>query len=217
MGPVSRRGVALPNPPSDLDGFPRFQLRKGRKLFRAHRAGLGPWWFASNDEGRFNLDLPSGTCYLAIDEETALRERLGRDMVKLNVVSAGWADETEVSRLTVQTGTQLADTCHEDAVHYGVTREISTYTGSRYVRTRKWANAFNRRGLGGVRYESRFTTIVMPNAIALFDGAGDAGRPDTKNWPVDPVPTPGREACRKAGLTVYTPPTSRQVRISPTP
>jgi hypothetical protein len=84
-----------------------------------HRAGLGPWWFASNDEGRFNLDLPCGTCYLAINEETALRQRLGRDLVKLNVVSAGWADETEVSRLPVQAGTQLADTCHEDAVHYG--------------------------------------------------------------------------------------------------
>jgi hypothetical protein len=217
MGPVSRRAVALPNPPTDLDGFPLFQLRKGRKLFRAHRAGRGPWWFASNDEARFNLDLPSGTCYLAIDEETALRERLGPDMVKLNVVSAGWADETEVSRLTLQAGAQLADTCHADAVHYGVTREISTYTGKRYVRTRKWANAFRKRGLGGIRYESRFTTIVKPNAIALFDGAGDAGRTDTKIWPGDPDSKPGRDACRRAGLTVYSPPTSRQVRLSPTP
>jgi hypothetical protein len=217
MGPVSRRGVALPDPPKDLDGFPKFQLRKGRKLFRAHRAGVGPWWFASNNEGRFNLDVPFGTCYLATDEETALRERLGRDMVELNVVSAGWTAETEVSQLSVQAGGQLADTCHRDAVNYGVTREIATYTGRKFVRTRKWAAAFHKRSLRGVRYESRFTTIVKPNAIALFDDAGDAGRRDTKNWPVDPDPTPGDEACRRAGLTVYSPPTSRQVRKSPTP
>ena len=69
MAPVSRRGVALPNRPKDLDGFPEFQLRKGRRLFLAHRAGVGPWWFASNNEGLFNLDLLSGTCYLASDPE----------------------------------------------------------------------------------------------------------------------------------------------------
>jgi len=217
VGPVNRRGVALPNPSSDLDGFPQFRLRKGRKLFRAHRTGLGPWWFASDDEGRFNLDLPFGTCYLATDERTALRERLGRDMVKLNIVGALWADETQVSLLTLQTGARVADTCHQDAVNYGVTREISTYTGRRYVRTRKWANAFSTHGLGGVRYESRFTTIATPNAIALFGKAGDAGRPDTQGWQADPAPTPGREACARAGLTVYSPPTSRQVRIRPTP
>jgi hypothetical protein len=217
MGPVSRRGVALPDPPDDLDGFPVFQLRKGRRLFRAHRAGVGPWWFASNDEGRFNLDPPFGTCYLATDQDTALRERLGRDMVKLNVVSAGWAAETEVSRLTVQAGGQLADTCHQDAVRFGVTREIATYTGRKYVKTRKWAAAFHKRRFRGVRYESRFTTVAEPNAIALFDDAGDAGRPDTKNWPADPNPVPGEQACRLAGLTVYSPPTSRQVRLSPPP
>jgi hypothetical protein len=154
---------------------------------------------------------------LATDPETALRERLGRDMVKLNVVSAGWAAETEVSRLTVQAGGRLADTYHEDAVRYGVTREIATYTGRKYVKSRKWAKAFHMRKLRGVRYESRFTTIVKPNAIALFDDAGDAGRPDTKNWPADPDPMTGEEACRMAGLTVYSPPTSRQVRKIPTP
>jgi hypothetical protein len=217
MAPVSRRGVALPNPPNDFDGFPEYQLRKGRRLFRAHRVGVGPWWFASNNEGRFNLDLPSGTCYLATDPETALRERLGRDMVRLNVVSAGWAAETEVSRLANQVGGRLADTCHEHAVRYGVTREIATHTGRKYVKTRKWAEAFHTRKLRGIRYESRFTTVAKPNAIALFDDAGDAGRPDTKNWPVDPDPVPGDEACRIAGLTVYSPPTSRQLRMSPTP
>lgn len=217
MGPVSRRGVGLRNPPADLDGFPAFQLRKGRKLFRAHRAGRGPWWFASDDEGRFNLDPPMGTCYLATDGETALRERLGRDMVKLNVVSAGWAAETAVSHLTVQAGGQLADTCHKDAVHFGATREIATYTGRKYAKTRKWAAAFWARRFRGVRYESRFTTVVEPNAIALFDDAGDAGDPHTKNWPVDPSPMSGAEACRLAGIEVYSRPPRRSVRISPTP
>jgi len=217
MGPVTRRGVALADPPDDLSSFPDFQLRKGRKLFRAHRAGCGPWWFASDDQGRFNVAPPFGTCYLATDQETALRERLGRDMVKLNVVSAGWAAETAVSRLTVQAGGKLADTCHEDAVRYGATREIATHTGRKYAKTRGWAEAFHRWRFRGVRYESRFTTVAMPNAIALFDDAGDAGLATAKNWPADPDPVSGEDACRQAGLTVYSPPTSRQVRIRSTP
>lgn len=76
-------------------------MRRRRELYRAHHRGFGAWWFASDRQGRFNLDSPCGTCYLAIDEETALRERLGPTT---GVVSYGWADETQVFVLEVQHG-----------------------------------------------------------------------------------------------------------------
>ncbi|MCE5288655.1 MAG: RES domain-containing protein [Nocardiaceae bacterium] len=53
------------------------RLRKGVELYRAHHRDFGVWWFASDTGGRFNLEATNGTCYLAVDEETALRERLG--------------------------------------------------------------------------------------------------------------------------------------------
>lgn len=207
--PLRRTGLGLRKPPADISGFPTKQLRKGRMLYRAHHVDNGPWWFASDDGGRFNLDSPAGTCYLAIDEETALRERLGRAMVKRGVVSQGWADETAVSRVGVFKGGRVAHTCHREATHYGITREIATYARRGYGLTRSWARRFHAVGLRGVLYESRFTTVTAPNAYALFDDAG------SKPWPADPTPAPGADACRRAGLHVLGPPSAKSLRIVP--
>ncbi|WP_305091850.1 RES domain-containing protein [Prescottella sp. R16] len=46
-------------------------------LLRGHRVANSPWWFASSGGGRFDLALPRGTCYLALDEATAIRETVG--------------------------------------------------------------------------------------------------------------------------------------------
>jgi hypothetical protein len=72
--PPRRKVALLARPRGDLGGFPRWLLTKRTPLYRAHRAGTSPWWFACDTEGRFNLEFPAGTCYLAFDSVTALRE-----------------------------------------------------------------------------------------------------------------------------------------------
>lgn len=209
MEKLGRGRLGLRKPPADITGFPVTALRKGKILYRAHKKGLGPWWFASDDGGRFNLDPPAGTCYLAADEETALRERLGPDMDANGMVSREWADETVVSKLSVQRGGRLAHTCHKDAPKFGLTREIATCTGARYGLSRKWARKFHAEGMRGVLYESRFTTEARPNAWALFDTAGARG------WPVDPSPRLGHEVCERAGIIVIAPPTLPDLTVIP--
>jgi RES domain len=204
---TDRRRLALGDPPTDLAGFPRWRLRKQQRMFRAHTLGLSPWWFASGDAGRFNLPKPHGTCYLAIDVATALRERCGPELVELGLVSADFAARTMVSRLSVPRERQLADACHQSAAHFGVTRELFTIAVPSYTLTRKWAAAFHATGAGGIRYKSRFTTTARANAVALFDAAGE------RDWPPDPAPLPGTTACTQAGLTVAARPTRRQLRI----
>lgn len=204
MAPLGRRRLGLRTPRADITGFPVRTLRRRRVLLRAHHRDFGAWWFASDTEGRFNLDPPNGTCYLAVDEETALRERLGPTN---GVVSYGWADETRVSVLEVQRGGRVADTCHKLAAQFGMTREVATYTGREYRLTRLWANKFHEYGLRGVLYESRFTTVARANAFALFDTEG------AKSWPEDPDPATGVDACRRAGLTVMPPPPVGTLRI----
>lgn len=208
MAAVGRRRLGLRKPPVDISDFPVRPLRRGKVVFRAHHVKNGPWWFANGDGGRFDLDAPSGTCYLAADEETALRERLGPDMVRLGTVSQQWADETVVSRLRIQRGGRLADTCHRDVVKFGLTREVATYTGKNYSLTRQWARKFYALQLRGVLYESRFTTVSEPNAFAIFGNAG--AKP---GWPVDPNPRPGQDACHRAGLKILSPPPMNALQI----
>ncbi|WP_075236083.1 RES family NAD+ phosphorylase [Mycobacterium colombiense] len=220
MAPVKRQRPALNDPPKDLhrlDGFPEYRLRKGKQLFRAHAALNGPWWFASDDQGRFNLEPPYGTCYLGIDVETAVRERLGNDLMDYSKVSAKFAAEMVVSKLAVQVGGKLANVGDRRAVRHGVNRLVSTYSSARYgyAKTRKWAAAFKEIGMRGIRYESRFTTVAKANAFAVFDDAGDAGL--SKSWPADPTPMAGVEACQAAGLTVLPVPRARHLRIVPPP
>ncbi|AFM20039.1 hypothetical protein Mycch_5362 (plasmid) [Mycolicibacterium chubuense NBB4] len=124
MAPLSRQRLGLRKPAADITGFPVRRLRRQAQLYRAHHRAFGAWWFASDPGGRFNLAAPNSTCYLAADEETALRERLGPTA---GVVSYGWADETRVSVLEVQRGGRVADTCHPHAPRFGMTREVATY------------------------------------------------------------------------------------------
>lgn len=206
MAPLSRRRLGLRKPKADITGFPVRRLARRRELYRAHHRDFGAWWFASDTQGRFNLDPPNGTCYLATDEETALRERLGPTT---GVVSYGWANETRVSLLAIQRGGRVANTCHHLATHFGMTREVATYAGREYRLTRLWANKFHAIGLRGILYESRFTTVATPNAYAIFESEGP------KAWPEDPAPSTGVDACRRAGLQVRPPPPLGTLRVIP--
>ena len=200
-----RHERALGDPPEELSGFPRWRLRPDFALRRAHGAGAAPWWFSSNLSGRFDLVAPFGTCYLATDVTSALRERFGHDLVEQGVVTFKAAAQTQVSTLHSPAGRWLADGCHDDAAAFGVTRELGTCAG--YDLPQGWAGAFHRARFAGLRYQTRFSTGTRPNGVALFDAAGQ------RDWPIDPAPLSGVTACTDSGLKVEHPPARRQVRI----
>lgn len=200
-----RQQRALGTPPAQLAGFPRWRLRPDVALRRAHRAGVSPWWFSSDLSGRFDLVNPFGTCYLATDTTTALRERFGHDLVNQGTVSFTFAAQTQVSALVVPAARWLANCCHDDAARFGLTRELGTCAP--YDTPQDWATALHHAGHRGLRYQTRSTAGPRPNAIALFDDAG------SHDWPADPAPLGGVQACTAAGITVADMPTRGQLRI----
>ncbi|HWT49465.1 MAG TPA: RES family NAD+ phosphorylase [Mycobacterium sp.] len=202
----SRQRPALGQPSSKLSRFPRSQLRVDAPLYRAHTVSRSPWWFSSDLSGRFDLIQPNGTCYLSTNMATALRERFGHDLVRQGVVTFEAAARTQVSELRSPAARWLASTCSRNAVDFGLTREIGTCPA--YDIPQAWAAAFFDTGRhAGIRYQTRFTTGSAPNAVALFDDAGQ------HNWSTDPRPLSGAEACDQAGIKVAHRPTRRQVRI----
>ena len=201
---MTRQRVALGSPPAVLDGFPRWRLRRSQTLYRAHHRQHGPWWFSSSLQGRFDLPSPDGTCYLSLDELSAFRERMGERLSALGLLSAAGADSTVVSRLRVPRELRLADTCHPSAVAFGLTREIATVTP--YALPQQWAAAFERAGMRGLRYESRFSTAAMANAVAVF------GTDGASNWPTGQSRS-GRAVAEDAGVRVLPRPRSRSLRV----
>lgn len=162
---MSRSIPGLTSAPADhrkLTAFPGGQARGER--FRAHRADLGPWWFAPAPStpaggGRFDLNAPHGTCYVANDIEAAVRERLGP-----RAAGHRWIPDSPILRQTMvsvvhardrPTKGKIANTTHAAAARW-VTREISTILD--YSLTQGWATAFRKAGFAGVRYEPRFST-----------------------------------------------------------
>lgn len=202
---TARETVALRPPGTDSSDFPNWRLRRDRRLFRAHQALRSPWWFCSDMACRFDVAAPAGTCYLALDTHSALRERLGQRLVRVGFVPAEELETVVVSRLSVPAGRRLADCCDPRAANHGLTREIATIVP--YDLPQRWARAWSTAGYGGVRYEARFSTAARPNAVALFGTAGVA------DWPADPHPRPGHQVALDAGLQVLSLPRSRRLRI----
>jgi len=202
VGRVSRDSVALRPPTRPLHTFPDCELTAAQPLIRGHRAANGPWWFASSGGGRFDLTPPRGTCYLAFDELTAIRETVGEALATTGVISEDFAVTRQLSTLAVPHPHRVADTCADAAADYGPTRELSSMTP--YAVPQEWAAGFDA-AFAGLRYRTRFTTGPNPNAVALFREAGEA------DWPTDPNPEPFAAAARRCGLTVARPP--RSVRI----
>lgn len=197
---MTREQVALQPPAGrDLTGFPVTTIGAALDLYRAHRQTLGPWYFSSSGAGRFDLSGSRGTCYLALDLATAVREVVGSTLHDRGVVPAAIASDRAVSRLRLPTSRDVADLCTENAANFGITREIHTLVP--YDVPRAWAHALDT-VTGGVLYESRFTTTVGANAVAVFDTAGPAA------WPTDRAPQPFASAARAIGLAVATTPHS---------
>ena len=197
----SRDAIALQKPNVPLDSFPDHPLRRGAVVYRAHGSKNEPWWFASTPDGRFNLETPHGTCYVARDIETAVEEVLAPAAGGMRIVSEAQADSFVVSRLKPSKSYTLANIASAKAKSFGATREMSGAAGGVYVITRLWAAALAAAGFNGILYASRFTTVMSENAIALFGAAGAPSPPPS----IDPTPLSGREAAVAAGYTVLPP------------
>jgi hypothetical protein len=209
---TSRERSAQGPPPASLAGFPAHLVDTRTELFRAHGAELGPWWFGNDGSGRFDLPSPRGTCYVALDPLSALRERLGPVLGGSQAVPESLLEASVVSRLRLIAPREVADLQDGGAAAFGVTRELESMVP--YAVPQAWARAFDAAGSGGVRYGPRFTPGDS-SAVALFDGEG------AQDWPVDPDPVPAQRISgaptalptpRRADLTVVRPPRTRTTR-----
>lgn len=209
---TARERTALGPPPASLAGFPAYLVDTDADLFRAHGRELGPWWFGSDGSGRFDLPSPRGTCYVALDPLSALRERLGPVLGGSSAVPESLLEASVVSRLRLPQPREVADAQDRGAAAFGVTRELESTVP--YAVPQAWARAFDGAGLGGVRYGPRFTP-GRSSAVALFGAEGAA------DWPRDPDPVPAQQVPgaprslstpRRDDLTVVRPPRTRATR-----
>jgi hypothetical protein len=178
-----RSQSALGEPPDDLSGFPHLQ-DSPPSWFRAHIARPDPpdrdrgcWWFTGITahvpaEGRFDLPMPSGTCYFADSPEAAVRERIGHYLADRDWVPASEVDGrlvTEVTTLHTQSR-PIADATRAEAIdHFGATRELGTLNA--FDVTARWAPALHGAGFAGLVYRPRFSP-GHERAVATFGKAG---------------------------------------------
>jgi hypothetical protein len=188
----------------DLTRFPRQLLSRGSTWYRQHQ--LGPWYFDASPQGRFNLDAPRGTCYLASTPEAAAREFIGRDVARAGFVAAGLLRERYVSELLLPHDAGLAHLQDRRALGFGVvSNELCHMTP--YDVPRTWARAFDAAGFGGIWYTLRYSTAA-PRAVALF---GPAGPRD--DWPVAPHPRALRNVVSGMRVRVLQTPGSAELTV----
>ena len=142
---------------------------------RIVRSGALPWCFSSDGAGRFDLDPPLGTCYLAEDELTALIDVLGPDLAG-GVVAAASLDARRLRTLRLPAATVAADATSRRALGFGVTAELGTTLP--YDLSRRWAGALHVAGFGAIRWWPRHDPARAGRAVALFGRAGER-----KSWP----------------------------------
>jgi hypothetical protein len=172
---VSRQRVALqpPDPSRDYSVFPRVALTQGTSVYRVHRKGLGPWWFCSCQDCRFDLNDPRGTCYLATDPMTAVLEAFGNDL------DSGFLPETAIQdrcvrRMPLPADYDLADLASRRCVGFDVTSEIGDITP--YDLPLVWATHLDSSGFDGLRWSTRFDPAPSANGVAVYGEAGERSK-----------------------------------------
>ena len=189
------------NPTKSLYGFPTVDVFPTDSLYRAHAFDKSPWWFSSSGEGRFDLTTgPYGTCYLANNIRTTVRERIGEPLVKAGFIHADDARKMCVSRLVLPTVISLADLNDEEgkSATFGVTGELTTVAP--YDLCQTWAHQFEELRYGGIYYRPRFDPARNAVSLAIF---GDRGaRTSSSEWREDPAKIVGLEATALAGIEV---------------
>jgi hypothetical protein len=159
-------------PPADLHAFPVWHVLRGTVLHRVTDAGRGPWWFASDGEGRFDLPPPRGTCYLADDPLVALLEALG-PAGSAPVLAASVLDGRVVWSVALPDQCDAADLTARGARRFGVTAELAASTP--YPTAQRWAAALAAAGYDGLRYRARHDP-AGGRCLALFGAAGERRR-----------------------------------------
>ena len=191
---MNRNEPALKDP-GPFDTFPTIGTISPTR-YRAHNRAHSPWWFSADRSGRFDLTDGEGTCYLASDIETALRESFGPLLDPRQVISATAVRFRVVSEVELPLNLIFADLGNSRAVRFGAIREIATTTD--YPLAGKWAAAFRKIPVDGIRYNGRFTSVSDPNSWALFGPAGE----DTTRTVAALAAVTGAEACAAAGITI---------------
>ncbi|NMR28660.1 RES family NAD+ phosphorylase [Crystallibacter degradans] len=180
----------LGNPPAELTDFPAEQISADRDLYRCVSKPRKPWWFGSDGSQRFDLKEPRGTTYVALDIESAIREKLRRRLLEGGILDEVMVDAIELHTLRLPRDGRYANTGSGRAQDFGANRELSTIMDKEL--TCRWAEAFADAGFDGIFYASRFTSPMECNSLAVF---GDAGE---RTWPSEPMA--GRQAIRRSGL-----------------
>jgi hypothetical protein len=176
-------------PPSLPQDFPIYQLPLPSGWWRFHRPEHNPWWFSSDGSGRFDLESPEGTCYVAYTGEGAFIE-VFRVRGVSHVVEQIKRKERVVS--VMQLGTwigRIADFTSPKAAVYGVTPVIST---GPHPRARPWAFAARNGGFGGIAYWLSQDPGREEVGLALF------GREGCNPPAGAPSPTPSEAPVRLA-------------------
>lgn len=170
-----------PDDPTELRSFPRQVVESSRPLFRVVRQGNLPWWFGSTMEGRFDLEVPHGTCYLALDVLSALLEVIGP-----GPATPAFVEARCIRRMFAPRTVEIANTRDRKASRFGVTAEIGTITP--YELPQAWAARLHGAGAEGISYWLRHDP-ARAEGCALFSETGLQ-----KTW------NPGRERAISSSL-----------------
>lgn len=163
----------IPLPPVQVETlreFPTMVINAGTEVWRVHRVENGPWWFHRG--GRFGLDSPRGTCYVATDPMTAISEALvrGNPIVQESILEAYC-----IRRLPIPRRILAANLKDRKAGRYKVTRNFGTEEP--YDRTQEWARIFVELRLGGINYWPRHDLKDDTSSLAIFGSVGER-----KSW-----------------------------------
>ena len=159
-----------------------------------HREGHGAWWFSSDGSGRFDLERPNGTCYLAQTPLGTLIEHFdGIDLIPQEDL-----DQRRIASLSPGRALRLADCTSSHIRSFGA--DLSLSAGSDYARTQQFAAWFHANSFDGVRYFLRNDPAATLIGIALFGSAGEQDLPILSSAPVDEATL--EEAASRFGVEV---------------
>lgn len=172
--------MPLPQPPepAGLTGLPRFRLRE-RVLHRVFRASRpSPWWFSSHD-GRFDLPVPLGACYLGRTPVAAVLEAFQHFSGLLPDVELRLRRCAEV--VAPRNAPVAANLAAPSARGFGVTAAI--WADNNRSLTQSWAYALYRAGWRALHHGIQHDPEGRLRAVTLFDAAGEhAPYDDEKAW-----------------------------------
>jgi hypothetical protein len=210
-GVIDRQQPAQQRQPdnADLRDFPCRTLSAGDVWWRQHRASAGPWWFSSDGSGRFDLEPPNGTCYLASSASAAIRERVGPDMIARGAIPASLLTGRVVSRLRLPEQVHAANLDAVAAAKLGVSRELAVTVP--YTIPQAWAAALAATRFDGIVANLRFSP-GRSVGLALFGKAGERVA-----WPGDDKPTRATIVAARMQLMLLEAPSLTELTIATPP